>query len=87
MNEFLHDNSLSLITRAHQLVMEGYKLMFDDKLVTVWSAPNYCYRCGNTASILELDEQLTMRYKIFDAKPAADRDIPQDTVPSPQYFL
>jgi serine/threonine-protein phosphatase 4 catalytic subunit len=68
VTEFNHRNGLELIARAHQLVMEGYKLMFDNSLVTVWSAPNYCYRCANVAAILELSES-NKHYKVFEAAP------------------
>lgn len=58
--EFNHVNGLDLIARAHQLVQEGYKLMHDNQIVTVWSAPNYCYRCGNVASVFQVDDLLAL---------------------------
>ena len=42
--QFRTVNNVSMICRAHQLVMEGYKWHFDETVLTVWSAPNYCYR-------------------------------------------
>jgi serine/threonine-protein phosphatase 4 catalytic subunit len=83
---FNERNGIRLIARAHQLVMEGHRSMFSEKLVTVWSAPNYCYRCGNVAAILELDENLEKSFKIFDAAPQEERGIPMKN-PAPDYFL
>jgi len=72
--EFNHVNSLTLIARAHQLVQEGFKYMFEQRLVTVWSAPNYCYRCGNLASILTIRENGERDFTVFNAAEANQRD-------------
>ncbi|CAM9996974.1 unnamed protein product, partial [Ectocarpus sp. 13 AM-2016] len=84
VDKFNETNDLQLIARAHQLVMEGHRSMFNS-LVTVWSAPNYCYRCGNVAAILELDENLNQSFKIFEAAPTDVRGVPQKS-PAPAEF-
>ncbi|KLT41337.1 Metallo-dependent phosphatase [Cutaneotrichosporon oleaginosum] len=87
VDTFCHTNDIELIARAHQLVMEGYKLMFNQKIVTVWSAPNYCYRCGNVASILELNEDLRQEYKVFEAAQPDVKSVPQKRPAMLEYFL
>jgi serine/threonine-protein phosphatase 6 catalytic subunit len=83
--QFNHNNDIDLICRAHQLVMEGYKYHFPAKnLVTVWSAPNYCYRCGNVASVLAIDDHLNRDFKLFTEVPEATDLHKRNTVP---YFL
>jgi serine/threonine-protein phosphatase 2A catalytic subunit len=80
---FNHNNGLTLVARAHQLVMEGYNWSQDRNVVTIFSgmsfsedlavggpkltiaAPNYCYRCGNQAAIMEIDEHL--KYTLYVA--------------------
>ena len=83
--EFNRVNGLDLICRAHQLVQEGLKFNFGGALVTVWSAPNYCYRCGNVAAILAFDENLERSQVFFTETPENARTMaPRAAVP---YFL
>lgn len=74
VQKFCLNNGIEMIARAHQLVYEGFKFLFDDQLVTVWSAPNYTYRCKNLASILELSENGDQAFKLFDRSPENDQD-------------
>jgi len=53
--------------------------------VTVWSAPNYCYRCGNVAAILQFDEKLHRNFLLFNEVPESEQSMPpRTTVP---YFF
>ncbi|XP_009612069.1 serine/threonine-protein phosphatase PP2A catalytic subunit isoform X1 [Nicotiana tabacum] len=83
--QFNHTNNLKLIARAHQLVMEGFNWAHDQKVVTIFSAPNYCYRCGNMASILEVDDSRERTFIQFE--PAPRRGEPDVTRRTPDYFL
>lgn len=82
---FNHNNGLTLVARAHQLVMEGYNWSQEQNVVTIFSAPNYCYRCGNQAAIMEIDEN--MKYTFLQFDPAPRNGEPMVTRRTPDYFL
>ena len=84
--QFNHANGLSTIARAHQLVMEGYLWHHDQGLVTIFSAPNYCYRCGNQASIMEVADDGTKEFLQFDPAPRRGEES-QNAKRCPEYFL
>ena len=83
--QFNHSNALTLVSRAHQLVLEGYNWSHDCNVVTIFSAPNYCYRCGNQAALMEVDEN--MKYAFQQFEPAPRRGEPHVTRRTPDYFL
>lgn len=87
VEEFHRRNDTTLIARAHQLVTNGYNEMFGGQLVTVWSAPNYCYRCGNDAAILSLDDEMHREYKVFEASAHTRARAAEPRGPLPEYFL
>lgn len=65
LREFLDTTDLDLICRAHQVVEEGYEFFADQRLVTVFSAPNYCGEFDNAGAIMNVDQDLTCSFQIL----------------------
>jgi serine/threonine-protein phosphatase 2A catalytic subunit len=84
-SKFNEINGLKMICRAHQMVVNGFNWSHEKNVCTIFSAPNYCYRCGNQAAIMELDEFLNE--KIVQFEPAPKRGEPHIAKKLPDYFL
>ncbi|XP_072955045.1 serine/threonine-protein phosphatase PP1 isozyme 9-like [Typha angustifolia] len=63
--EFLEKNELDLICRAHQVVEDGYEFFAQRRLVTIFSAPNYCGEFDNVGALLSIDEALLCSFEIL----------------------
>ncbi|KAF2285450.1 hypothetical protein GH714_004580 [Hevea brasiliensis] len=63
--EFLQKHDLDLICRAHQVVENGYEFFANRRLVTIFSAPNYCGEFDNAGAMMSVDENLLCSFQIL----------------------
>ncbi|KAK9663912.1 hypothetical protein RND81_14G005800, partial [Saponaria officinalis] len=71
---FLEDNGLELIVRSHEVKDEGYEIEHDGKLVTVFSAPNFCDQFGNKGAFIRFEAP---EFRL-------DKIVPFSAVPHPE---
>ena len=65
LENFLDKQDLDLICRAHQVVEDGYEFFADKRLVTIFSAPNYCGEFDNAGAIMSVDENLVCSFQVL----------------------
>ena len=70
LQNFLKDNNLELLCRAHQVVEQGYEFYGNNSCVTVFSAPNYCGMFDNSGAMMVVDENLKCSFSIIKCKQA-----------------
>jgi len=68
VRKFLKKHDLDLVCRAHQVVEDGYEFFAKRRLVTLFSAPNYCGEFNNAGAMMSVDETLMCSFQIL--KPA-----------------
>lgn len=61
---FCRSNNLKAIIRSHEVRMGGYEEEHDGKLITVFSAPNYCDTQGNLGAVVNLTSDEKKEYRI-----------------------
>ncbi|CAJ0579794.1 unnamed protein product, partial [Mesorhabditis spiculigera] len=69
VEEFCKRLDIDLVARAHQVVQDGYEFFADRKLVTIFSAPQYCGQFDNSAATMEIADTMQCSFQVY--KPTA----------------
>jgi len=88
VNSFLHANPpLKMIVRAHECVMDGFERFADGKLITLFSATDYCGHHKNAGALLFIRKDLTIQPKLIYPQDRAmstwDASITNNRPPTP----
>ena len=64
-DHFCSRNNIDLICRGHLVVDAGYEFYADRKLVTIFSAPNYCGLFENDGCMMKIGADLTCSFMLL----------------------
>lgn len=65
LKKFLNSNRFDLIVRGHMVVEDGYEFFGKRRLVTVFSAPNYCGEFGNWGAVMNVGPNLKCSFEML----------------------
>eukprot|EP01084_Bolivina_argentea_P167158 290171_1 len=87
VQQFCEKNNIDLIIRSSCFVGIdiAYRYLFNRKLLHIFSAPNFAYRCGNKGSVAILGKDSNVECKTFSAVP--DEKRPDMNNKIPEYFI
>lgn len=66
VTSFMSTNKIFCIIRSHEVLELGYKLYRpypptnSPCIISVFSAPNYCGKCGNLGAVINIDSEITI---------------------------
>lgn len=65
VTSFLKKHDFDVVVRAHQVVADGFEFFAGRKLITLFSAPNYCGEFDNAGAMMIIDESLMCSFKVL----------------------
>lgn len=65
VDQFCDKNEIDLVCRGHLVVDDGYEFFANRRLVTIFSAPNYCAMFENDGCLMRVAQDLTCSFSIL----------------------
>ena len=68
--KFCETNEIDYVVRSHEVKMEGYEFQKGGKVITIFSAPNYCDQTGNKGAWVKFNgKEMKPVFTTFEAVP------------------
>lgn len=66
LDKFCRDFKFDLVARGHMVVEDGYEFFGNRKLITIFSAPNYCGDFDNWGAVMAVDRDLLCSFELLE---------------------